>query len=78
MPNYAFKRTAGDTTSLNQTLSARQPLNAAFVCSRPDPSPQRINISLPRNLLAEIDAYASSHGATRSGFLAEAARSATR
>jgi predicted RNase H-like HicB family nuclease len=46
--------------------------------SRLDPSPQRINISLPKNLLAEIDAYASSHGATRSGFLAEAARSAMR
>ncbi len=46
--------------------------------SRVDPSPQRINISLPRYLLAEIDAYASSKGATRSGFLAEAARAAMR
>ncbi len=46
--------------------------------SRVDPSPQRINISLPRHLLAEIDAYASSKGATRSGFLAEAARVAMR
>lgn len=44
--------------------------------SRVDPSPRRVNISLPRNLLAEIDAYAASHGCTRSGFLAEAARAA--
>lgn len=28
--NYAFKRTAGDATSLNQALSARQSLNAAL------------------------------------------------
>lgn len=46
--------------------------------SRIDPTPQRVNISLPRHLLAEIDRYAKSHGATRSGFLAEAARSAMR
>jgi predicted RNase H-like HicB family nuclease len=46
--------------------------------SRIDPSPQRVNISLPRSLLTEIDDYARSHGATRSGFLAEAARSAMR
>lgn len=44
--------------------------------SRIDPSPQRVNVSLPRRLLAEIDAYASSHGASRSGFLAEAAKAA--
>jgi predicted RNase H-like HicB family nuclease len=40
--------------------------------------PQRVNISLPRKLLSEIDRYAKTHGATRSGFLAEAARSAMR
>jgi predicted RNase H-like HicB family nuclease len=42
--------------------------------SRIDPSPQRVNISLPRNLLTEIDAYATQHHQTRSGFLADAAR----
>lgn len=46
--------------------------------SRIDPAPQRVNISLPRYLLAEIDDYAKAHGATRSGFLAEAARVAMR
>lgn len=39
---------------------------------------EKINITLPRRLLAKIDAYAKQHGATRSGFLAEAARAAMR
>ena len=39
---------------------------------------EKINITLPRVLLARIDDYARSHGATRSGFLAEAARQAMR
>lgn len=37
---------------------------------------EKINITLPRLLLARIDDYAKAHGATRSGFLAEAARQA--
>ena len=44
--------------------------------SRIDTSPVRLNISLPANLVDQIDAYARSHGATRSGFLATAARRA--
>lgn len=39
---------------------------------------EKLNISLPRLLLAKIDEYARSHGETRSGFLAEAARMAMR
>jgi len=39
---------------------------------------EKINITLPRRLLAKIDSYAKAHGATRSGFLAEAARAAMR
>ena len=39
---------------------------------------EKINITLPRRLLAKIDDYASSHGKTRSGFLAEAARQVMR
>lgn len=46
--------------------------------SRFDGRAQKINITLPRNLLAKIDTYAKSHGATRSGFLADAARQAMR
>jgi predicted RNase H-like HicB family nuclease len=44
--------------------------------SRFDGRPERVNITVPRRLLARIDAYATSHGATRSGFLADAARAA--
>jgi predicted RNase H-like HicB family nuclease len=41
-----------------------------------DTKPVRLNISLPQSLVNEIDAYAKAHGATRSGFLAQAAREA--
>lgn len=44
--------------------------------SRIDTSPVRLNISLPANLVDEIDAFARSQGSTRSGFLAQAARQA--
>ena len=44
--------------------------------SRFDGRAEKINITVPRNLLARIDAYAKAHGATRSGFLADAARAA--
>jgi predicted RNase H-like HicB family nuclease len=37
---------------------------------------EKINITIPRLLLSRIDEYARSHGATRSGFLAQAARQA--
>lgn len=37
---------------------------------------EKIDITLPRLVLARIDAYTKAHGATRSGFLAEAARAA--
>ena len=36
----------------------------------------RVNITLPDDLLSEIDTYAESHGFNRSGFLARAARKA--
>jgi len=39
---------------------------------------EKLNITLPRLLLAKIDEYARAHGETRSGFLAEAARNAMR
>ena len=39
---------------------------------------EKINITLPRRLLAKIDSYAKAHGESRSGFLAEAARIAMR
>lgn len=39
---------------------------------------EKLNITLPRLLLAKIDDYARAHGESRSGFLAEAARLAMR
>jgi predicted RNase H-like HicB family nuclease len=38
-----------------------------------DMKPERVNISVPRFMLAQIDAYAESHRETRSGFLVRAA-----
>jgi predicted RNase H-like HicB family nuclease len=37
---------------------------------------EKINITVPRLMLARIDDYAKAHGLSRSGFLVEAARSA--
>ena len=37
---------------------------------------KRVNITLPEDVLAKIDAYASTHHMTRSGFLAKAAETA--
>lgn len=36
----------------------------------------RLNITLPEDVLREVDAYANAHGLTRSGFLAQSARKA--
>ncbi|EYC51465.1 hypothetical protein AZ34_10525 [Hylemonella gracilis str. Niagara R] len=44
--------------------------------SRYEGKAEKINITLPRRLLAQIDTYAKAHGSSRSGFLADAARSA--
>jgi len=44
--------------------------------SKLDPTPERVNISLPRFLLHNIDQYTKSHHETRSGFLARAAMQA--
>lgn len=46
--------------------------------SKFDGRAEKVNITLPRRLLAKIDDYAKAHGETRSGFLAEAARAAMR
>jgi predicted RNase H-like HicB family nuclease len=44
--------------------------------SRINAAPVRLNISLPANLVQQIDTYASAHHMTRSGFLARAAQQA--
>ena len=40
------------------------------------PKTVRVNITLPEDVLVEIDRYAGRHGYTRSGFLTQAARRA--
>jgi len=42
--------------------------------SRFDGRAEKINITVPRRVLAQIDTYARAHGSTRSGFLVDAAR----
>ncbi|MEI2415606.1 type II toxin-antitoxin system HicB family antitoxin [Orrella sp. JC864] len=42
--------------------------------SRFDGRTEKVNITVPRRVLVKIDTYAKAHGATRSGFLVEAAR----
>lgn len=44
--------------------------------SRFDGKAEKINITVPRRVLAQIDSFAKAQGATRSGFLVEAARRA--
>lgn len=41
--------------------------------SKVDPSPERVNISLPRFVLSKIDSYTKAKHETRSGFIARAA-----
>lgn len=46
--------------------------------TRFDGKAEKINITLPRRVLARVDSYARAHGLTRSGFLAQAAQQAMR
>ncbi len=46
--------------------------------ARFDGKAEKINITLPRRVLARVDSYARAHGLTRSGFLAQAAQQAMR
>ena len=48
----------------------------AILVEAPRPSARsvRVNITLPEDVLGEIDRYATAHGLTRSGFIARAAR----
>jgi predicted RNase H-like HicB family nuclease len=41
--------------------------------SKPESKSVRINITIPENILHDIDAYAKSHGLSRSSFLAKSA-----
>ena len=51
-------------------------INVSKLDTRASQRPVRINVSMPAGLLHEIDNAARAQGATRSGFLAKAARNA--
>jgi hypothetical protein len=40
------------------------------------PKAVRVNVTLPEDVLAQIDRFAAAHGFTRSGFIAQAAKKA--
>lgn len=66
------------STPLEQLVSRHEYEGGAWLLvdvnvSRLSTKPVRINISLPENLVQNIDRYAKSHHLTRSGFLARAA-----
>jgi predicted RNase H-like HicB family nuclease len=48
----------------------------AILVSAPNAQPKavRVNVTLPGDVLAQIDAFAEAHGYTRSGFLTRAAK----
>lgn len=46
--------------------------------SKFDGRAEKINITIPRRILAKVDNYAKTHGLTRSGFLVQAAERAMR
>jgi predicted RNase H-like HicB family nuclease len=63
--------------ALGDLMNGSRPDNAVLLVlsGRPPKAPAvRVNITLDKNLLAEIDEAAAEAGTTRSGFLAEAAR----
>ena len=66
-------------SSLDEIMEERENRDAvAFLVPLPAKATRavRVNITLPEDVLAEIDAYAEGHGFTRSGFLARAAKKA--
>jgi predicted RNase H-like HicB family nuclease len=54
--------------------------SVAILAIAPDAAPRslRVNVTIPEDVLGDIDRYASRHGLTRSGFLTRAARQAMR
>ena len=63
--------------ALHDLMNGSRPDNCVLLVlsGRPPKAPAvRVNITLDKNLLAEIDEAAAEAGTTRSGFLAEAAR----
>ncbi|MFA5120274.1 type II toxin-antitoxin system HicB family antitoxin [Zavarzinia sp.] len=66
-----------EPSTLAAVMAERENRDAvAFMVQLPQKASRtvRVNITLPEDLLAEIDRHAEAHGYTRSGFLAAAAR----
>jgi predicted RNase H-like HicB family nuclease len=69
-----------EPSSLEEIMSVRENKDGvAVLIAAPDAEIKsvRINVTLPADVLAQIDRYAERKGFTRSGFLAQAAKKAT-
>ena len=70
---------APDPSSLEEIMSARENKDGvAVLIAAPDAEIKsvRINVTMPADVLDQIDQYAEREGFTRSGFLAQAAKKA--
>ena len=66
-----------EPSQLESVMADRENRDAVAVlvlAKGPTPRAVRVNITMPEDVLARVDAYAESRGMTRSGFLAQAAQ----
>ncbi len=66
-----------EPSSLEAVMADRENRDAVatlVLAKGPAPRTVRVNITMPDDVLARVDAYAELHGMTRSGFLAQAAQ----
>jgi predicted RNase H-like HicB family nuclease len=66
-----------EPSTLEAVMAERENRDAVAILVEPPRTPGksvRINITLPADVLEEIDRYVAAHGLTRSGFLARAAK----
>ena len=65
-------------TSVMADLANRDGVAILVTVRTQAPKAVRVNVTLPEDVLEQIDRFAATHGLTRSGFLAQAAKSAIR
>ena len=68
-----------EPSSLESIIADAESRSAVAIlvrCALPPQKTVRVNITLPDDVLSAIDRYAESHGYSRSGFIAKAARDA--